>query len=87
MPHRTFTDPNSIEARQCLLDRRTERAHPKRHRTAKRKSRFAAAKAKAAKLKAAVTLLAVRKHKAAVAAYWRGELMERPRTLWEKRGG
>ena len=43
MAHRTFADPNSIEARQHLLDNRCEHG-PKRHRTKKRKSRHIAAK-------------------------------------------
>lgn len=36
MSIRSFSDPNSTEARQFLLDRRSERKHPKRHRTKKR---------------------------------------------------
>lgn len=73
MSHRTFADPTSIEARQSLLDGRCERAHPKRHRTAKRKSRAQAAKALAGKRKAALNAVAARRRQAIALAYWRGE--------------
>ena len=74
----SFPDPNSIEARQALLDRRCERAHPKRHRTAKRKSRAAAAKRSAGKHKAAANLAAKRTRDALVAAFYRGDRAEWP---------
>jgi hypothetical protein len=78
MPHRTFNDPSSIEARQALLDGRCERSHPKRHRTAKRKSRAASAKQSAGKHRAAVNAAAARHVKDKAASYWRGELDEHP---------
>lgn len=79
MSHRTFTDPNSVEARQALLDNRCERKHPKRHRTAKRSAkRNALARQKGAH-KAAVNLAAKRQRDALVRAYWTGEREEHPR--------
>jgi hypothetical protein len=73
MSHLTFSDPNSIEARQALLDGHSERKHPKRHRTAKRKSRASALKKLKAKQRAVLRLVAMRKFNAATRAYWAGE--------------
>lgn len=76
--HRTFDDPNSIEARQALLDNRCERTHPKRHRTQKRAKRLNAIKRAKGVAKAKRNLLAKRRHNAAVAAYWRGDRETHP---------
>lgn len=75
MSHRTFNNPKSIEARQHLLDNRCEHG-PKRHRTAKRKSRVKAAKVAAGKVRAAIQLAARRRLLAASRAYWSGERKE-----------
>lgn len=78
MSLRSFDDPNSIEARQHLLDSRCERLHPKRHRTGKRKAKFREAQKAKAKLKVAKATAARRRHHAAVSAYWRGEGDQHP---------
>jgi hypothetical protein len=70
--HLTFNDPNSIAARQALLDRRCQKV-PKRHRTAKRKSRIAAQKHAASRRKAELNARAVRLRRATARAYWSGE--------------
>ena len=78
MSLRSFDNPNSIEARQHLLDSRCERLHPKRHRTSKRSAKIRAAKKAKTKLKIAKATAARRRHHAAVAAYWRGEGEQHP---------
>lgn len=77
MSHRTFNDPNSIEARQALLDNRCEHA-PKRHRTKPRTKRLAAAKRARIKHTLATQEAAQRRHHAAVRAYWTGETDTHP---------
>lgn len=71
----TFSDPHgvSIEARQCLLDKRCERNHPKRHRTKGRAKRLTAAKRDKIKHKLALRQASDRRYDEAVSAYWRGE--------------
>lgn len=78
MSHRTFADPNGIEARQALLDNRCERTHPKRHRTRKRTARRNALSRQKGQAKAAKNLAAKRRHTALVRAYWAGEREEHP---------
>ncbi len=80
MAHRTFDNPNSIEARQALLDRRCEHA-PKRHGTGKRRSRHARRKAQIAKHNATMALVKKRRISAMAAAYWRGERDDLPQPL------
>lgn len=72
MAIRSFDDPGSLEARQFLLDRRCERTHPKRHRTAKRSAK-ARAKRKARALHNLVASRRFRsKYLERVHAYWLG---------------
>lgn len=80
MSHRTFDDPHgtTLEARQGLLDNRCEHG-PKRHRTLGRRKRLS--KKRKAKIAYAnkVRLVAFRRHKAKIRAYWSGEAEEHPR--------
>jgi hypothetical protein len=46
MPHRTFDNPNSLEAREFLGDQAHLRKHPKRHRTLKRRRKMSEQKKK-----------------------------------------
>lgn len=69
----SFDDADSDEARQCLLDRRCERTHLKRHRTLNRARRLSAKKKQAVKHKVALRDANMRRHKTKVAAYWAGE--------------
>lgn len=80
MSHRTFSDPHgtSTEARQFLLDNHGENRKSKRHGTLKRVKRLAAMKRARIKHKNAKRSAAIRRHKAAVAAYWSGERDEHP---------
>lgn len=78
MPHRTFDDGDSLEARQFLLDNRCIRKHPKRHRTNKRRSRFAMARAARAKVNAGKFLAMKRRRRAMMRAYFQGEINECP---------
>jgi len=81
MTLKSFSDPhgNTTEARQALLDRATERSHPKRHRTQKRAKVLSKKKRQAAEHKRAVND-ARRRHKLAAArSYWRGERDEHPK--------
>ena len=78
MSHRTFDNPDSIDAKQGLLDNRCERNHPKRHRTRKRMAAVHKAKRNAGLLKQAKNAARARRYKSAVRAYWAGERDEHP---------
>lgn len=78
MPLRSFDNPLSDEARQHLLDRRGERAHPKRHRTRKRAIRVSAVKRAKRKHRAALAKANQAKRLAAARAYWAGEATGHP---------
>lgn len=78
MTLRTFDDPNSLEARQGLLDRRTERNHPKRHRTKKRSAKIKAAKKQKAAHRASIKAAAMRRYHEAARAFWTGQRDEHP---------
>lgn len=78
MALRSFKDANSTEARQFLLDRRCERAHPKRHRTLKRSRKAREARKAKAKAKAALQARDRAKFLARVKAYWSGSAGEHP---------
>jgi hypothetical protein len=78
MALRSFDNPNSIEARQALLDRRCERAHPKRHRTKRRSVKRAAAKRSKARHAAAIKKRERGKVLDVVHAYWRGDAETHP---------
>lgn len=71
MSHLTFDNPNSIEARQALLDNRSEHK-PKRHRTLARRKRLEAAKRAQVKRHLAAQQAVQRRYHAAVRAYWTG---------------
>lgn len=73
MTLRTFDDPNSIEARQALLDRQCERNHPKRHRTKRRAVKRLLAKKQRVAHKIAINMRAGQRYYAAVKAFWAGE--------------
>ena len=73
MTARTYDDPNSIEARQGLLDRRCERTHPKRHWVRKRAKKISEAKRSVAKHKVAVNNAQRTRFLAAARAFWSGE--------------
>lgn len=73
MTLQSFNDPNSTEARQFLLDRRSERPHPKRHRTLGRRRRLSAQKKRAAKQRLAMLKKARGEYLVAAKAYWAGE--------------
>ena len=77
MTHRTFDDPNSIEARQALLDNRCEHG-PKRHRTRRRSKKRAAIKRQRAAHKVAIAGARAERFHAAVRAYWLGEREAHP---------
>lgn len=78
MPHRSFPTSRTIEAAQQLLDNRTGRSHPKRHRVRKRRAkRNAAARAKG-KARAAINAAAKSRYKAQVRAYFAGTADTRP---------
>ncbi len=77
MSHRSFADPNSLEARQALLDNRCEHA-TKRHRVRKRQKALSAAKRARIKHVVGMALAARRRHTAAVRAYWTGQAEEHP---------
>lgn len=79
MSHRTFNDPHgtSLEARQGLLDNRSEHK-PKRHRTLGRRKRLSAAKKRKIKAKNALRLVAFRRWKEKVRAYWNGHAESHP---------
>jgi hypothetical protein len=80
MSHRTFNDPHgtSLEARQGLLDNRCEHG-PKRHRTLGRRKRLSAKKKAKIKAANAIRLVAFRRWKAKVRAYWSGAAEEHPK--------
>lgn len=78
MTRRSFDDPDSIEARQALLDNRGERKHPKRHRTRKRASKHSRAKRAAAKQAQTATAKRARKLKNETRAYWLGRKETHP---------
>jgi len=78
MTRRSFDDPNSIEARQALLDNRGERKHPKRHRTRKRASRQSRAKRIAAKEAQTAKAKHARRFKNAAQGYWQGRKQTHP---------
>jgi hypothetical protein len=79
MSHRTFDDPHgtTLEARQGLLDNRSEKG-PKRHRVLGRRKRLSAKKKAKVKHANAVRLVAFRRWKARVRAYWSGAAEEHP---------
>ena len=70
MPLKSFDDGGSDEARQFLLDRRCERAHPKRHRTRKRAKALSAKKRLKTAHKRAENDRARRKKLEAARKYW-----------------
>jgi hypothetical protein len=72
MTLKSFTDSNSTEARQFLLDRRGERPHPKRHRTLGRRKRLAKAKRERIKQRNALIAKERSAYLAAVKLYWTG---------------
>ena len=72
MTIRSFNDPNSTEARQFLLDRRGERAHPKRHRTKKRSHKMREARKQKATVHNATKASARKRYLARVRDYWAG---------------
>jgi len=78
MTRRSFDHPNSIEARQALLDNRGERKHPKRHRTRKRASGQNRAKRIAAKAAQRAQAKRARGFKDAAQAYWQGRKETHP---------
>jgi hypothetical protein len=78
MSLRSFADSNSIEARQFLLDRKCERNHPKRHRTGKRKGKMSRKKRSRLKHWAAIRAKETQKYRAAVRAFWSGEIEMHP---------
>lgn len=73
MTLKSFDNPNSDEARQALLDRRTERLHPKRHRTTKRSKALNRKKRMRIKNKVAEINRARRTYRLAAKAFWAGE--------------
>ena len=73
MSHRSFDDPDSIEARQALLDNRCEHA-TKRHRVRKRAAQRKAVARRKAKQRLAAAMAGERKFHAAVRAYWSGDV-------------
>lgn len=79
MSHRTFNDPHgtSLEARQGLLDNRSEHG-PKRHRTLGRRRRLSKAKKQRIKAANAKRVAEFRAFKKKVRAYWNGEADEHP---------
>jgi hypothetical protein len=78
MTLQSFDAEQFDQSRQFLLDRRTERLHPKRHRTQKRAKRIGAKKRARVKHRNAVTLMAKLRFNAAVRAYWLGEVEAHP---------
>jgi hypothetical protein len=79
MGHQSFDDPNSLEARQHLLDRRCERKHPKRHRTLKRSRKQREMRKAKGLARAAENRRARAKYAAQARAYWSGLADEHPR--------
>lgn len=78
MSRRTFdAHGTSAEARQALLDNRSEHK-PKNHRTLGRRRRLSAAKKQRIKHANAARLTKFRDFKTKVRAYWRGERVEHP---------
>lgn len=79
MSHRTFNDPHgtSLEARQGLLDNRSEHA-TKRHRTLGRRKRLSAKKKARIKHALAVSRAQFQRYKAKVRAYWSGDAESHP---------
>lgn len=73
MSLQSFDKEQFDQSRQFLLDRRTERLHPKRHRTQRRAKRIGAKKRERVKSYLASRKISLTKHLAAVAAYWSGE--------------
>ena len=78
MSRRSYDDPNTIEARQGVLDNRCENRRSKNHRTRNRSKKLNAIKRARGKAKAAINLVRARKFKAACRAYWEGENDEHP---------
>lgn len=74
----SFNDPNSIEARQALLDRRCERAHPKRHRVRKRSAKLKAKDKRARVYKLSLKSKESARIRAAIHAFYRGDADEHP---------
>jgi hypothetical protein len=72
MPLMSFDNGNSLEARQFLLDRKSGRLHPKRHRTLKRRKALSAAKRARVKARLVQRDLERARYLAASAAYWAG---------------
>lgn len=71
MSRLVFANPNSIEARQGLLDNRSEHK-PKNHRTLKRRRALSAAKRAKVKHDNAIKKANRGRYLAAVRAYWDG---------------
>ena len=78
MSLRSFDNPNSIEARQFLLDRKCERLHPKRHRTGPRKAANGRKKKARHAMADAIRKKARSKYLAAARAYWSGDAESHP---------
>lgn len=73
MTLKSFDNPNSLDARQHLLDRRNERKHPKRHRTLGRRRRISALKKAKVKHLSAIATAERSRFLAKARAYWKGE--------------
>lgn len=78
MSHRTFDDPNSIEARQALLDNRCQNSAGKRHRVKGRRVRLSAKKKAKVKHLNAMRVAQIERYHLAVRAYWTGAAQHHP---------
>lgn len=81
MSRGTFDDPNSDAARQFLLDRKSERCHPKRHRTTKRMKALGRKKRQRIKHRNTMREVDLERYRAAVRAYWSGAADEHPGSM------
>lgn len=78
MSHRTFSDLNSIEAKQALLDNRCEARKRKRHRVTRRSvKRKLELKSKRQHV-IATNKVKFNRHMEAVRAFWAGQSDEHP---------
>lgn len=78
MSHRTFADPNSIEARQALLDNRSENRKRKRHRVTRRSVKRKLELKSKRKHKMTINNAKFARHMSAVRAFWAGQTDEHP---------
>lgn len=78
MSRRTFDDPTSDAARQFLLDNRSERKHPKRHRTLKKQRAQSEKKRTRVRHNRRVAKAAQSRFLEASRAYWAGDRDNHP---------